>query len=770
MNEFFDTPDSTEKEWSASWIIHPEADHFSYGIYHYRKTFQQVVIPAAFIINISADNHYRLYINGISVLDGPAKGDAQHWFYDTLDISQYLIVGKNILAAVVWNMGQYSSVSQISLGTGFFVEGDSQNTVSITTDKSWKVAISKAYLPCALHTSQRLNVYMAIGPGENVDFNLYLWGWETEIFDDSGWLYAITPTKDLNLSASRCTRKLAQRNIPLLQQSIAKDYIVRRINGEIAYGYNSDEKVPYHIPPYTRYLILLDCTNNTVAYPQLTISNGKSATIKIIYAESLFSSTGDKGNRNDIDGKQIYGMYDLITSDGGQMRTFKPLTFRCYRYVQLEITTYDESLIIQEFASIKLSYPLKLNATFSSNDQALDKIWQTGWHTLQLCAGEMYYDTPYYEQLQYIGDSRIQSLITLYLNGDERLMKKAILDFANSQIECGLTQSRYPSKKLQVIPVFSLFWINMVVDIWMHRDENIFVQQFLPIISDILKWFEEHIDHSNNMLGPLPYWNFVDWDNFDERGTAPGAETGNSSIITLQFSATLLEAVMLFNTFGLNEQANHYNTLAHKLAQHTFRLCFNVRTGLIADTPEQRSYSQHAGIWAILSGCIPQHRMPSMIDKMLNTKGIAQVTYFYRFYLTRALKKSGMADLYYGQLDPWHEMLKLGLTTFAEKPEPTRSDCHAWSASPNYEMLATICGIVPGSPNFKKIIIEPALGGLTNVEGEMPHPNGIISVTLNLRAPRGISAEICLPEQTSGSFIWNQVIYPLQAGQQTINV
>ncbi|MGY0036949.1 hypothetical protein [Pedobacter sp. NJ-S-72] len=87
----------------------------------------------------------------------------------------------------------------------------------------------------------------------------------------------------------------------------------------------------------------------------------------------------------------------------------------------------------------------------------------------------------------------------------------------------------------------------------------------------------------------------------------------------------------------------------------------------MADTPDQKSYSQHAGIWAVLSGAVPLQEAQPLMQKILEDKSIGQVTFFYRFYLTQALKKAEMGDLYYKELKPWRDMLKLGLTTFAKK-------------------------------------------------------------------------------------------------------
>ena len=83
------------------------------------------------------------------------------------------------------------------------------------------------------------------------------------------------------------------------------------------------------------------------------------------------------------------------------------------------------------------------------------------------------------------------------------------------------------------------------------------------------------------------------------------------------------------------------------------------------------------------------------------------------------MKKTGLADRYLDNLDQWHEMIDKGLTTFAEKPDPTRSDCHAWSASPNYDLLATVCGIRPSTFGFKTVEIAPNLGKLNEIKGRL---------------------------------------------------
>ena len=116
-------------------------------------------------------------------------------------------------------------------------------------------------------------------------------------------------------------------------------------------------------------------------------------------------------------------------------------------------------------------------------------------------------------------------------------------------------------------------------------------------------------------------------------------------------------------------------------------------------------------------------------------------------------------------------MLTIGLTTFAENPDPTRSDCHAWSASPIYDFLATICGIMPDAPGFQKVKIAPHLGELNEVSASMPSPKGTISVTLKRKfLSNGIEGEIVLPENLKGNFLWRDKEIELVGGTQKIDI
>src|SRR6478609_3568381 len=753
--------------WSASWVTCPDIAQRDYGVYHFRKTFAMEKQPAKFIVHVSADNRYRLFVNGKAVCNGPARGDLYNWYFETVDIAPYLQAGNNTVAALVWNMGVHAPVAQVSNQTAFVLQGDGEAEKIINTGSSWKVFKNISYTPCSIDNGSRLRTYMVIGPGDQVDAATYPWGWEQPGYNDAAWLAVKRIASPVPVGyGSDNLWTLQPRNIPLMRETEQRISAVRRAKGmEVANNF-LDGKHPLTIPADTSVTILLDQGYNTVAYPELETSKGKNASIKITYAEALFASDGSKGNRNMISGKEIKGNFDIFLPDGKSDRHFRPLWVRTYRFIELEIKTGHEPLVIEDIYGSATGYPFEVKASFTSNDASLQEIWNIGWRTAQLCAGETYFDCPYYEQLQYEGDTRIQSLISLYVTGDDRLMRKAILDFYHSRVPEGLTQGRYPSNRLQVIPPFSLFWVSMVYDYWMHRKDKQFVSDFLIPVTGVLDWFEKKIDPSKKMLGPMKWWSFVDWNNAFPGGTPDGAMDGNSSIITLQYVNTLQQAAELFAYFGKTNEANHYKQLAADLSKSTYAQCFDSKKGVMANTPLKKTFSQHASIIAVLTGAVPSTDMKTVMNKVLYDTSLSQATFYYRFYLNRALQKAGMADLYYSQLTPWRGMIANGLTTFAENPDPTRSDCHAWSSSPNYDFLATICGILPAAPGFSSVRIEPALGELQQVKGIMPHPDGDITVSLQRKGKEGIAAEIILPAKLTGEFVWKGKVIKLTGGSQ----
>jgi hypothetical protein len=145
---------------------------------------------------------------------------------------------------------------------------------------------------------------------------------------------------------------------------------------------------------------------------------------------------------------------------------------------------------------------------------------------------------------------------------------------------------------------------------------------------------------------------------------------------------------------------------------------------------------------------------------------LAPASIYFKFYLHQALVKAGLGNDYLHWLDQWRANLKMGMTTWAEISDinNARSDCHAWGASPNIEFFRTVMGIDSEAPGFEVVKIEPRLGQLKNISGEIPHPRGKIFVSYQLEDGKW-KIQISLPDKTSGHLVWNNNNYPLREGK-----
>ena len=770
------SPHILDKPWKATWISQGPQPNRGYGVYHFRKTLALTEKPASFTVHVSADNRYKLFVNGQWVSHGPARSDLYHWNFETVDIAPFLRAGTNVLAATVWNFGEQRPEYQISHRTAFILQGDTEKEQTADTDKSWKVLKDESYQPLP---PDLIYTYYAAGPGEKIDLNKSPGNWQSAGYSDAAWEPAVTLGNGLPKGVFEWLEgywMLVPRSIPQMELKVEKAAFLIDKATKTAISGNFKK----NIPPNTTATFLLDHGQLTNAYPVLKFGQGRNAKISMGYAEALYLREADeknwkahsqKGNRNHIPGKRFVGVTDEMTSNGNENQLFTPLMFRTYRYLQLTVETKGEPLVIEDLHSVFTGYPFERKARFDAKDAELDKILEVGWRTARLCAYETYVDCPYYEQLQYGGDTRIQALVSMFTTGDDRLVRQAINQLDNSRMAEGITLSRFPTASAQQIPTFSLLWIGMVHDFWRYSDDPAFVQGKLPGIRQVLGWFQK-FQQDDATLKNVPYWNFTDWADYGKgwsRGVAPVGSDGRSSTVDLQLLWAYQLAAELENALGSKENARSHEAQAQTLKNSIRKLYWEPSRQLFAETSEKTTFSQHANTLALLTGMLAEDKTERLLaDKILTDTTLVQATIYFKYYVHQAVAKAGFGDRYLDLLADWRSQLANGLTTWAEISDfnRSRSDCHAWGSSPNIEFFRIVLGIDSESPGFKKIRIAPHLGKLKNVSGTMPHPKGEISVSIQTDRKGRQTAEILIPKGTSGHFNWKGKDFELKGGEK----
>ena len=175
-----------QKMWQAKWISVPNTDGSKYGIYLFRKNFELDSKVSSFPIYISADNRYKLYVNGELVGTGPAKSDLFNWNYDSIELAPYLKSGKNTIAVKIWNEAEFRPEFQLTNQTGLIIQGGNNVSQVINTDKAWKCIQDKSYEPVLVNSytpnlpyeTTTAKGYYVAGAGEKIMMANHIKHWE----------------------------------------------------------------------------------------------------------------------------------------------------------------------------------------------------------------------------------------------------------------------------------------------------------------------------------------------------------------------------------------------------------------------------------------------------------------------------------------------------------------------------------------------------------------------------------------------------------------
>ncbi|MGE5608850.1 MAG: alpha-L-rhamnosidase C-terminal domain-containing protein [Bacillota bacterium] len=772
--------------WPCKWIGPKEAGQ-SVGVMAYRRRFA-LEAEATIRVHVSADERYELFVDGQRVGRGPERGDPNHWFFETYDLK--LKAGQHVIVARVWSLGKLAPAAQMTVYPGFILAAEEPFTKLLGTGVAeWEVKKLSGY------DFVHRGFAGFTGARVAIDGKAYDWGFEQG--QGEGWqavavldpgVHATLPNEHppmhLMLPATLPAMLQEERKVGTVRfvAAVSGDPEKIRIKQEENLAEEQRQwntllegRESVTVPANAKRRVLIDLKNYYCAYPTLVVSGGSGATVRVGWAESLFHnqqqegwhSDPQKGNRDEIEGKLFMGNYDLFKPEGGNARKYETLWWCAGRYVEVFVETVAQAMTIERLSFTETRYPLEMEGTFAANDTRLSKVIGPALRGLQMCSHETYMDCPYYEQLEYVGDTRMECLVTYCLTQDDRLPRKAIAMFDASVDQRQLTQSRFPSRMTQYIPPFSLYWVAMLHDYALWRDVE-YVRRFLPSARTVVDTFLRFRNKEGLVAAP-DGWNFVDWVPGWDAGCAPSAEHGVSAIINWQLVGVLSAMAELENQFGEVELAARDMRLARELAARCKQAFWDESRGLFADDLERKRFSEHAQCMAILSGRLDRETMRRMESGLLNAPDLARTTIYYTHYLFETYRALGAADAMFKRMDLWMALEKSGLMTTPEQPEPTRSDCHGWGSHVLYHYYATILGLRPGAFGFKSVRVTPMFGPLTHVSATLPHPKGQIGAELT-RDGKRLTGQITLPEGVTGEIVFGGKSQRLASGKQDIRL
>jgi len=770
--------------WPAKWVRHPDVRGGEAVVTGYRLVVH-VSEWCVIRFHVTADERYQIYLDGKLLGRGSERGDLNNWFFESFDIS--LEPGRHVFAAKTWWLGPDtpSPFAQHSHRPAFLFAVEGPLGALFTTGSAhWET--------CVLNGYHFLNPDMAWGTGAKLalvgsemnDLHDEFNDWKPAVPVGPAWAADFTYNAELPWRLRPATlppqidREIPApivRQVQKTESIETKDLVIRAgdnlANEASQWQALFDDNRPLTIAPFTSRRIIIDFNEYYCAFPTLVTSAGEGATVRIHWAEATFETyeylpletSPRKGSRDIIEGKKFHGCGDVFEPDGSNARSFTTLWWEAGRYVEIAIVTKDRALVIESLKFRETGYPYQFEGKFAASDERLMHVVPPALRTLQMCSHETYMDCPYYEQLQYIGDTRLQALVTYTHARDDRLIRKALRMFDASRLHNGLTQSRYPCRALQIIPPFSLYYISMLHDFSRWRNDRAFVRSLLPGVRAVMDYFAS-IVRDDDLVGTPAGWNFYDWVPHWWPGVPTEGQSGVSALVNFQVVMTLKHAAEVEEYAGEKEIAAIYRARAARIEIAAGEAFWDESRQLLADDTKKSSFSEHTQCFALLGDALDPHRREKAIEGLLNDPSLTRTTIYFTHYLFETYFLLSQGQRILDRMNLWFGNKALGLKTLVECPEPPRSDCHAWSAHPAYHFHASILGVRPAGTGFDRVVIKPQLGSLEFASGTTVHPLGLITTDFQSLSG-GLRAIVELPQTLSGDLVFGDATHSLKPGR-----
>lgn len=691
------------------------------------------------VIAVTADTRYLLYVNGNIVCRGPETGDAYRKYYDEVDITEYLKEGANCIGVKVihYPLGD-EGIQQFAFGPTAYMRSVygglcvfcTEGEADIYTDKSWK------WLPDASYGFKDSRKARQAGDMERIQAGAYETCWSEADYDDSTWKDSVEvieadEERPYTIYGILYNWLLKKRDIPREEEISVRPMALYNQKGVDFGGLLTGTSV--EIPPHTEAVCDIEMGRLTTAFVRSDFRKGGQAHVEYTYSECYYHEQDGalvKRQRDDWENGILDGEEDELFLGEGAF-VYEPFEYRTFRYLRLKIQTGEEGAVLGGMNFRETSYPFHPVAEFTADNSVLEDIWKVSLHTLRCCMHDTYIDCPFYERLQYTMDTMIEAYHTYSVLGDDRLPRKALLDFASSQMADGMIYCDIPANDRHIIPGFGIYYIDMLRQHYQYYGDAELVKQYWTVCAGILNFFGNHVDKETGLVMDCGYWEFVDWTNeWDAtQGVPVNCRLGEKQhVYSLMYAYGLLKMAELTEAVYGAPSASMWRDAYEKMRTAINAHLWDPEKGYYITSTRGEEDSQHAQVWAVMSECIVGEEATALMQKVLGDDSLIRCSYCMKYYFNMALEKAGVEEQNPKLWSEYEALMKSGSTTWPEDPVTARSDCHGWSSIPISEIAHRFLGIKPEAPGFASVIIEPIQLAFGSMKGKIWTPQGMIMV------------------------------------------
>lgn len=633
-----------------------------------RKVFS-IKQPNHAVINITADDYYKLYINGHFVGQGPAPSYHFHYNVNEYDISQYLVEGDNVIAVHVyyqglvnrvWNSGDYRM--------GLLAEITQNGNVVLATDNTWKFCIADEFV-----SRERTGYDTQFV--EDIDNRRKIVGWKDLKFDDRRW-----------------------ENVVINKHA---DYtLVPQITPSVQV-YNIQPEVVREIAPGN---LLIDFGKETTGRLLVEAMGKKGQVLEIHYGEEM--ETPDKVRGNMRCNCKYIEKWILAGSENDSLETYD---YKAFRYVQILGAA---AIKTETIAAEVRHYPFDDSACeFKSSNELLNNIWEICKNAVKIGTQEGYLDCPSREKGQYLGDATVMAQAYAYLTGDYTIFKKCLKDFALSSYICPGLMAVAPGNFMQEIADYSLQWPLQLLKYYELSADIEFLREMLPTVQGLIDYFKKFARADGLLENFNDKQVMVDWpenlrDGYDYK-LMHGYEPGCNTVLNAYYIGAVKTANQIKKILG-----EGYLCEFEQLKKAFIAVFYNYETGLFVDSEVSLHSALHANVLPLYFGLVPSG---SKVVQFIKKKRLHCGVYF-SYFVLKALANAGEHEFVYELITcnderSWATMVNEGATAcfeaWGKNQKWNTSLCHGWGSSPIIVLVEDVAGIKTATLEKGEISFNP---------------------------------------------------------------
>ena len=630
--------------------IHPSQELNNIRFYVKKRFNVNHVGPRAYI-RVSADDYYKLYINGSFVGQGPAQGYHTCYYWNEFDVTALIKDGENEICADVYYQGLINRAYQSGDGRlGFIAELYLNSDCVLYTDSSWESAFIKGYAPSHI-------IGMNTMFSGNFDARAGISEWQpcSEIVTDH--IFSPYPAKPLQVY----------------------------------------EKQPLAVEPLKTGGCLYDFGEEITGTLRISARGEAGLRIRILCGEEL----DDCGNvRYNMRCGCLCEEYWTLAGGGGD---YEQYDYRGFRYAAV---IPQEGVEITSVKAIVRHYPFDDGyCELETSSPILKGVWDICKNGVKYGSQECFVDCPTREKGQYAGDLTVTSASHLILTGDTSLLKKGIDNqMQSAKIRKGLLAVT-PGSFLQEIADYSFQFPILALRYYNAVGDKEYLKENLSVCEGIISHFGKYARGDGLLCRVTDEWNLVDWpDNLRDGYDFPPKESVEPhNVINAFYIGCVIETEQIRDILGVS-----CKKVSPALIAAFNREFYDAESGLYRDRQGSSHIALHSNILPAFYGFIKQGSRRAIGDFIVK-KGLSCGVYM-AYFLLKALCRLGRYMDAYSLIvstgeHSWYNMLREGATTcfeaWGKEQKWNTSLCHPWASAP-ISVLAE--DILPIHPELGRIV------------------------------------------------------------------